>query len=143
MKKVLFITVLAVVAIVLGCGAGGGAKGTVEKLFKAVQKGDADTLSNYIDWKGIYESIPEEYRGEAKFEDWEKEARDGMKKEIKPEEGFEYEVLSAEEKGDTATVKVKIKENKDAKWEERTIPLKKIDGKWKITMESFKEMGGE
>ena len=113
----------------------------MKKLLEAVEKGDADTIVEYIDLKGIYESIPEEYRGHMKFEDWEKEARDEMKKEIKPEEGFIYEILSAEEKGDKATVTVKTKEKEDAEWEERTIILKKINGTWKLTIEGMQAMG--
>jgi len=142
MKRALFVALLGLIAIALGCGPGGGAEGTAKKLLEATKTGDADTLADHIDWKGMYESIPEEYRGDKTVEDFEKEARAEMKKHTdEANEEFEYEILSCEEEGDTATLKVKTKENKDADWEERTIILKKIDGKWVITMEGLQDMG--
>ncbi len=140
MRKVWLVAVLGVTVIAFGCGPG-GAEGTAKKLLEATKSGDADVILDHLDLKGMYESLPETAREALKYEDWVKEAREGMKENIKPNKEFEYEIISSKQEGDTATVKVKTKENKEAEWKEREVPFKKIDGKWKITMEGLMEMG--
>ena len=142
MRKVGVVVVLAVTVIAFGCGGGGSAKSVAVKILEAGKTGDADVLLDHMDLKGMYEAnVPEDAREQLKYEDWEKQTREAMKTGVKANPDLEYEVISAEEKGDSATVKVKTKDNKDAEWEENTVILKKIDGKWKLTWESMMSMG--
>jgi ketosteroid isomerase-like protein len=135
MRKLWIVAVLAIVAVALGCGAGGGAAESVaKKILEAGKAGDFDTIAKYMDWKGIYDQIPEEARGGKSFEDCKKEAIEAAKKEVKPEKDFEYQILEVKEEGDTATVKTKTRKNKDAEWREDTVTFKKIDGTWKTTL---------
>jgi ketosteroid isomerase-like protein len=142
MNKVWLVVVLAVTVIALGCGAGGSAESAAKKILEATKTGDADTILDHMDLKGMYESLPEMARGGLKYEDWEKKTREQMKKMFEPNPEFEYEIISCKEEGDTATLKTKTKEHKDSEWEERETTLKKIDGTWKITADSFGGMGG-
>jgi hypothetical protein len=144
MKKVWLVVVLAVTVIAFGCGAGGGGgvEATAKKLLDATKSGDVDAWLDHIDLKGMYEAqVPAGAREQVKYEDFVKTTRDAMKRGLKPNPEFEYQIISSEEKGDTATVKVKTKESKDAKWEEADVPFKKIDGKWKLTWEGMMAMG--
>ncbi len=145
MKKVWCVVILAVFALVIGCGAGGGAKGAAEKILKAVQSGDSDTIMDHMDLKGFYEMQKkqmEAYGAEVPtYDEWEKDFREKGKTDAKPNKEFKYEIIEVKEEGDTATVKVKTKENKEAEWEEITVTMKKIDGKWKISMESLVALG--
>lgn len=109
----------------------------VKKMLEATRAGDFKTIAGYIDWKAIYDQIPEEMRGGKEFEDWKNEVIETAGKEVKPEKDFEYEILEVKEEGDTATVKVKTRENKDAEWREDTVKFKKVDGAWKTTMGSM------
>ena len=145
MKRIWFVLILAVFALAIGCGVGGGAKGTAQKLVNAYKKGDASTICDHIDFKSIFDQMPEFARGEQKFEDWEKEQREQMEKSLKEEQNEEWdaEVISAEEKDDTATVKMKIKPKKDAEWKEVNVPFTKIDGKWKLGLDGLVAMSGE
>lgn len=143
MRKVWLVAVLVVTVIAFGCGAGGGAKATAKKILEAGKTGDADVILDHLDLKGMYEAqVPEGMREQMKYEDFEKKMREGIKKNVKKNPDLEYEIISVEEEGDTATVTVKTKMNKDAEWEEAKVPLKKIDGKWKITMEGLAAIGG-
>jgi hypothetical protein len=135
MRKLWIVAVLAVVVVAFGCGAGGGsAESAAKKMLEATKKGDFDTIAKYIDWKAAYDQLSEEQRAAKKFEDWKKEQIAEVKPLFKPEKDFEYEILEAKEEGDTATVKVKSRENKDAEWREDTVTFKKVDGAWKTTM---------
>jgi hypothetical protein len=145
MNKVWCVLILAVFAVAIGCGAGGGAKGAAEKVLKAVQAGDSDTIMDHIDLKGIYEMQKKQMEAFGQevpeYDEWEKSFREDGKKDAKPNKEFKYEIIDVKEEGDTATIKVKTKENKDAEWEEDTVTMKKIDGKWKLTMESMAALG--
>jgi hypothetical protein len=135
MRKLWIVAVLAVVVVAFGCGAGGGsAESVAKKILEAGKAGDFDTIAKYMDWKGIYDQLPEEARAGKSFEDWKKESIEAAKKEVKPEKDFEYEILEVKEEGDTATVKTKTRPNKDAEWREDTVTFKKIDGTWKTTL---------
>ena len=154
MKALWIATVVAVVAIAFGCGVrGGAAPGAIARsvggaeaaavqLLEALKSGDADVLADHLDLKGMYDSMPEAMRGATTFQGWENEIRAMMKKGARPNTEFEYEIISVEEKGDTATVTVKGKETKDGVWEEQEMKLKKIDGTWKLNMQDLMKMGG-
>ncbi len=141
MRKVWCVAILAVFALTIGCGAGGGAEGAAKKILEGIKKGDNSVIFDHVDLKGFYEaSVPEAQREEFPFEKFEKMMREAAEKEKEVPEGFEYEILGSEVKGDVTIVKVKVKENKDAEWEEQEVPFKQIDGKWKITAEGFQKL---
>ena len=131
MKTLWIVAVVAVIAIACGCGArGGAAPGAIARnargaeaaaveLLEALKRGDADVLADHLDLKGMYDSMPEAMRGPTTFQGWQDEVRAMMKKGARPNTEFEYEIVSVEEKGDTATVTVKGKETKDGEWEEQ------------------------
>lgn len=145
MRKVWLVVVLAVTVIAFGCGAGGGAKGTAQKLVNAYKKGDVATICDHIDFKSIYDMMPAMARQNQSFEEFEKSSRKQMEDSFEEERNEEWDaqVISAEETEDTATVKMKIKAKKDAEWKEVDVPFKKIDGKWKLGLDGLAAMSGE
>jgi hypothetical protein len=48
---------------------------------------------------------------------------------------LEYEVLGSEVKGDVTIVKVRLKDYGTPEWEEHEWHFKKIDGKWKTSLD--------
>jgi hypothetical protein len=120
----------------------GTAMDAVREMLEAAKTGDVDAILNHIDLRGMYEAgVPEEAREQMNYEDFEKMTRQAMKQNMKPKPDFEYEIITSEGKGDTATVKVRTKEDKDAEWEETDVPFERIDGKWKITWEGLMSIG--
>ena len=111
---------------------------------RTVKKGDKSVVYDYVDLKGMYDNTPEEKRDGMSFEQFEKMIREAPKPEGEDEkapEGFDYKILGSEVKDDVTIVKVKVKENEDAEWEEHEVLFKKIDGKWKITAEGIEKLG--
>jgi hypothetical protein len=148
MKRLWLVAVLAIFTVSLGCGGGGGAKGAATALLEAQKTGDVEAAMEYMDLEGIYAEMKKmtEGMGEMavempKFEEWKKQFIAEAKKDAKPNKDFAYEIVEATETGDTATVKVKTKDKKDAEWKENTVTFKKIGGKWKLTVESMKALG--
>jgi hypothetical protein len=145
MRNVWFVAILAVAVIAVGCGVGGGgAEGAAKDILEGVKKGDSSVLLDYLDLKGMYEQqVPEEAREQMTFEQFEQQMRDALGKEKEAPEGFEYEILGSEVKDDVTLVKVKVKEDKDADWEQHEVPFRKIDGKWKVKFEDLLQLGQE
>jgi hypothetical protein len=151
MKRFWLVAVLAIFAVSLGCAGGGGggsAKGAAKALLEARKTGDVESAMEYMDLQGIYDEMKKMTEGMGdmaaempKFEEWKKQFIAEAKKNPEVNKEFTYEIVEATETGDTATVKVKTKDKKDAEWEEETFTFKKIDGKWKLTVESLKALG--
>ena len=145
MRKLWILALAGALAIALGCGAGGGggAESAAKDILEGVKKGDSKALIDHLDLKGMYEAqVPEEAREQMTYEKFEKLFTQGVAEEAnKPApEGFDYKILGSEVKGDATIVKVSVKEDKDAEWEESEVEFKKIDGKWKITAEGMQKL---
>jgi len=142
MKTLWIVTVVAVIAIACGCGTRGGAtpdaetaEAAAKKFFEAGKTGDLDTAISYFDLKGEYDKMPEEQRGDMDYEAFEKKIRAIMEAGKEQAAKLEYEVLGSEVKGDVTIVKVKLKNYVTPEWEEREWHFKKIDGKWKTSLD--------
>ena len=124
----------------IGRGAG-SVVDAVKEVLEAVRTGDADVILDHMDLNGMYEAtVPQEQRGALTYEDWERQMLEAIKRSVKPKPDFEYEIISAETKGDRATVTTKTKESKDAEWEETKVSFEKIGGKWKLTWKGMMNM---
>ncbi len=142
MRKLWILALAGALAITLGCGAGGGggAESAAKEILEGVKKGDANPMLDRLDIKGMYDAMSEAERGGMSYEDFEKMVREGAEQAPEAPEGFDYKILSSEVKGDATIVKVSIKEDKDAEWEESDVEFKKIDGKWKITADGMQKL---
>jgi len=142
------ITVEGMKAFDFGFGAPGpirrGADTAVEAMkhiLDGVKRGDATVLLDHLDLKGMYEQmVPEQVREQITLEEFEKLVREGAQREQEAPEGFDYEILGSRLKGDATIVRVKVKEDTDAEWEEHEVEFKKIDGTWKITAEGMERL---
>ena len=120
--------------------AGSGAEETARRILEGVKNGDRKPLMEHLDLKGLYEmQVPEELREETSYEDFEKEFFSFVE-DSDPPEGFDYEILGSEKKGDLVIVTVRIKEDEDADWEQEEMEFKRMVGKWKITAEGMQKM---
>ena len=122
----------------------GTAVEAMKSILEGVKKGDASALLDHLDLKGMYEqTMPEQVREMMTFEQFEKQVRESMgaaAEEEDPPEGFDYKILGSEVKDDATIVRVRLKNDTDAEWEEHEVPLKRIDGTWKATAEGLENM---
>jgi len=116
------------------------AEAAAEAMLEGIREGDADVMLDHLDLKGLYEqAVREEMRAEMPYEQFRKILRENVERR-EAKEDFEYQVLGSKADGDATIVTVKTKEDKDAEWEEHEVPLKKIDGTWKITAEGLQKL---
>ena len=144
MKTLWIVTVLAIIAISIGClgGGGGGAEAAAKNMMEALRKGDVDAIFAYVDLKDMYDKLPKEQRGAGTYEEFVKQQKallawifESNKKSLAQ---LEFEILGSEVKGDVTMVKIRGRKNKEAPWEEKEHPFKKVDGKWKTDLTALK-----
>jgi len=121
MKKLVAMLAILSMALFVSCGKGNGPEGVAEKFLVSSTKGEFGEAKKYCDettgaMMGMAEGMmTPEQKEEAK------------KKEVK------VEIISSEEKDDTAKVKYKLMAEGEEPIE-KDLDLKKIDGEWKVTM---------
>jgi hypothetical protein len=149
MSRVLIGAVLVAFAVTMGCTCGGGgggastAEGAAKGFLEAGKAKDVEKMLNYVDLKGMYDTqIPEEAKKDMPFEKFKEQlvaaAKEAADKDTskKPD----YRKLKVTEEGDTATVTVELTEDGKT-WNEQTIKLKKVDGKWVVPFDEMAKMG--
>lgn len=135
------VTVEGMHALDFGFGHGGpisrhaeDVRDVAEMVFEAFKNGDVDGVLDRMDFVGMYESIPEEYRP-ADYDKWLEDTREDLADDIEPEEGADYKILDVEMRGDDeAVVTVQIKERADDDWDEEKLVFVKIDGRWMLSL---------
>jgi hypothetical protein len=125
----------------------GSAEVAMRTMLEAAKARDVETMLEYIDLKGLYEKqLPEDVRNDIPFEKFREQVIMAAKQAAQ-EDGnqLDYELVEVKEEGDTATATVRTREGRHGEWKrewrEDTVQLEKIDGAWKITIESLAKMG--
>jgi hypothetical protein len=136
--------VLALVAVVGGCGSGkSGAEAAARELIEAARSGDADAILARCDLKGMYETALTDYaREQLPYDRFLEVTRQNLRAKFAPSPELEYKDVAAKVNGATATVTVAIRTGPSAEWVEHTLTLTRIGGAWKMTTEGFQGLTG-
>ena len=123
MKHLFCVLILACTFALVGCGGGSSPGDAVKELTYAMEAGDAEKVKELVPELG-------ENLGDGKIDTMVKQAA----KEAKEEGGIKSITIDKEEiNGDTAKVTATMT-NGNGKSETEDFDLKKVDGKWVLTM---------
>jgi len=130
MRKTLIFAVVAVIAVALSCGGGGGPSDVLKAMQKVYSSENFDDANKYYT-KATVELINEMNKLNPKS------SREQSLADKKFVSGAKWDVVEEKIDGDTARVKVRYTEHpvENMKGFEYTYKMKKEDGSWKIDME--------